>query len=96
MSSLVEFETDQDFFEYMEYSMSPNGEYIVAVHQKYNYKNRATDTTTFYIISPDSGEALAKCEFNSSRIDYDVVFINDNCFAAQNGDSEIIIFNVKM
>lgn len=96
MSSLVEFETDQDFFEYMEYSMSPNGEYIVAVHEKYNYKNRATDTTTFYIISPDSSEALAKCEFNSIGIDFDVEFINDYCFAAQSGDSEIIIFNVNI
>ena len=95
MSSLVEFETDPDFFEYMEYSMSPNGEYIVAVHEKYNYKNRADATTTFYIISPDSGEALAKCEFNSSSIDYDVVFINDNCFATHTGN-ELIIFDVTM
>lgn len=96
MSSLAEFETDPDFFEYMEYSMPPDGEYIVAVHEKYDYKNLATAATTFYIISTDSGETLAKCEFNSIGINYDVEFINDNCFAAKNGDSEIIIFDVKM
>ena len=82
--------------DYTEYSMPPSGKYIAANYYDRDNEIFENSKNTIFIISPDSGEVLAKCEFNSSSIDYDVVFINDNCFAAQNGDSEIIIFNVKM
>lgn len=97
MSSPAEFETSTNFIEYVEYSMPDSGKYLVAYHRKYDYTNLATAKASFYIISPDSGETLAKCELNTIGIDYDPIFIDDSKFAAYDSkNDEIIIFNVKM
>ena len=76
---------------FTEYFMSPDGGFIIANDFD------GSGINILRIISPDSGENLVKCELNfGGSYGSQFTFIDNNCFAAQNGDSEIIIFNVKM
>ncbi|MCM1329828.1 MAG: hypothetical protein NC253_10355 [Ruminococcus sp.] len=96
MSSPVEFERTADFDEYTEYCMPPNGGYIVAEHFKYDY-SEMNGTTDFYIISPESGETLAKCTLETFGVKLAPAFIGDEKFAVyDNVNREIIIFTVTL
>lgn len=88
-----------DFYDHTNYYMSPNGEYIVASHYKYDRENYSGDKNTIFVISPDSGEVLAKCEFSGININsaYHIEFIDDNSFAALDVfEEEIYVFNLTM
>ena len=92
MSSPVTVELN----DYTEYSMPPNGKYIVANYYDRDNEIFENSKNIIFIISPDSGEVLAKCELNfGGSYGSDFIFIGDNSFAAEYG-SEIIIFNVNI
>ena len=86
-----------DFYDHTNYYMSPNGEYIIASHHKYDREHYSGNKNTIFVISPDSGEVLAKCEFSGININsaYSIEFIDDSSFAALNVfEEEIYVFNI--
>lgn len=75
---------------FTEYTMSPDGNFIIANDFD------GSGINILRIISPDSGENLVKCELNfGGNYGSRFTFIDNNRFAAEYG-SELIIFDVKM
>lgn len=92
MSSPAEADSEEDFRGYVTYAMPESGRYLAA--ERFN---AMSGTTEFYIISPDSGEVLAKCTLNTLDINSEIKFIGENKFAVYDVENnEIIIFDVTI
>lgn len=93
MSSPVTVELN----DYTEYSMSPSGKYIAANYYDRDNENYENSKNIIFIISPDSGEVLTKCELKTVHLDSRFEFIDDNRFTAfDDNTGEIYIFDVKI
>ena len=84
-------------YDYTEYYMPPSGEYIVASHHDEDNENYKNSKNIIFILSPDSGEVLAKCEFYNKFYPYSFEFMDGGKFAAYSSETnEIVIFDLKM
>lgn len=83
--------------DYTVYSMPQGGKYIAANYYDRDNENYENSKNIIFIISPDSGEVLAKCELKTEHLDSQFEFIDDSRFAAfDDNTGEIYIFDVKM
>lgn len=90
LESKIFMPPNQTSDKFTEYTMSPDGSFIIANDFD------GSGINILRIISPDSGENLVKCELNfGGNYGSQFTFIDNNRFAAEYG-SELIIFDVKM
>ena len=86
MSSPAEIELN----DYTEYYMPQGANYIAA-----NYYDFDNSQNTVYIISPESGEVLAQSVVETKHMNFELLFMDNNRFAAYDDNAnEVIVFTV--